>query len=169
MNVSIFESDSSNIPRAFKLMELAFEHQRRFVSPEPGIFRTDTIAALSAAVSQGEKRLIIALHRKRVLGCLLCSPNKENPEEDYYFGRLAVNPRYQHNGIGGMLVDDVESWAKSSGYKRVTCFVRIALRQNIDFFEKKGYQIYGEGTHDGFDEPTFYKMAKEISGNQSAS
>ena len=162
MNVSIYESDASNMPRAFELIRMAFEHQRRFVDPEPGIFRNDTIGSLSAAVSRGDKRLIVALHRKRLLGCLLCSPNKENPE-DYYFGRLAVNPRYQRNGIGGMLIDDVESWAKSNRYRRVTCYVRIALRQNIAFFENRGYHIYGEGVHDGFDAPTFYKMAKDVS------
>ena len=165
MNVSIYESDSTNVHRAYELMRMAFEHQRRFVDPEPGIFRKDTIGSLSAAVSRGEQRLIVALHRKQILGALLCCPNKDTPQ-DYYFGRLAVNPRYQHNGIGSMLVEDVESWAKSNGYQRVTCYVRIALRQNIAFFENRGYQIYGEGTHDGFDKPTFYKMAKNTSGNE---
>lgn len=149
------------MPRAFELMRMAFDHQRRIVDPEPSIFRDDTIGSLSAAVSRGEQRLIVALHRKRILGCLLCNPSKENPE-NYQFGRLAVNPRYQRNGIGGMLLEDVESWAKLNRFKRVTCDVRIALRQNVAFFENKGYQIDGEGTHTGFDEPTFYKMGKVI-------
>ncbi|MFT5193256.1 MAG: ribosomal protein S18 acetylase RimI-like enzyme [Cellvibrionaceae bacterium] len=161
MNISIYEADETNAPRAYELMRMAFERQRRFIEPEPGVFRNDSIGSMSAAVARKEKRLVVALHRKRLLGCILCSPNEEN-DEDYHFGRLAVNPRYQGNGIGNMLLDDVESWAKSKGYKRVTCNVRKALGQNVAMFESRGYVIYGEGTHEGFDEPTFVKMGKVI-------
>ncbi|MFK7804682.1 MAG: GNAT family N-acetyltransferase [Anaerolineae bacterium] len=160
MNLSIYEADETSAPRAFELMRMAFDRQRRFVEPEPGIFK-DSIGSMSAAVARGEKRLVVALHRKRVLGCLLGHPSKETPE-DYYFGRLAVNPRYQGNNIGSQLLEDVESWAKSKGYERIVCNVRKTLAQNIAYFEDKGYKIYGEGTHDGFDEPTYYKMAKTL-------
>lgn len=161
MNISIYESDENNAPRAFELMRMAFERQRRFVEPEPAIFK-DSIGSMSAAVARGEKRLVVGLHRKRLLGCVLCFPDLEQPA-DYFFERLAVNPRYQGNGIGTMLLEDVESWAKSNGYKRTACYVRKALRQNVAFFEERGYKIDGEGTHDGFETPTYYKMAKSLS------
>lgn len=162
MNLSIYEADETNAPRAFELMRMAFDRQKRFVDPEPSIFK-DSIGSMSAAVARGEKRLIVALHRKRLLGCLLCAPSEESPE-DYHFSRLAVNPRYQGNNIGRQLIEDVEVWAKENGYKRVTCNVRKSLAQNIAYFESNGYKIYGEGTHKGYDEPTFYKMAKIVNG-----
>ncbi len=161
MNVSIYETDKSNIGRAHELMRLAFAQQRNIINPEPGIFQ-DTIPSLSSTIDRGEKRLIVALHRTRLMGCVLCGVNKDNPAEDFYFGRLAVRPRYFGNGIGRELVDEVERLAKEEKFLRSTCAVRIALRQNIAMFERWGYEIVGEGTHAGFKEPTYYKMAKNL-------
>ncbi|MEM8861926.1 MAG: GNAT family N-acetyltransferase [Chloroflexota bacterium] len=161
MNVSIFEADHTNVSRAIELMRLAFEEQRRFVDPEPGIFRKDNFKTLTSEVRKKEKRLVVALQRQRLLGCVLCNPNQET-ESDFYFGRLAVHPRYRGNGIAAQLLDEVESIARSEKFTGVTCYVRIALRQNIQFFESKGYEIYDSGTHSGYDEPTFYKMRKKL-------
>ncbi len=162
MNVSIYETDKSNIGRAYDLMKMAFAQQRNIIDPEPGIFRNDTIRSLSSEIDRGEKRLVVALHRTRLMGCVLCGVNQENPTEDFYFGRLAVRPRYFGNGIGRQLVEEVERLAKEEKFLRSTCAVRIALRQNIAMFEKWGYEIVGEGTHTGYAEPTYYKMAKSL-------
>lgn len=161
MNVSIFEADHTNVSRALELMRLAFEQQRGFIDPEPGIFRRDSFKTLTGEVRKKEKRLIIALQRQRLLGCVLCNPNPES-ETDFYFGRLAVHPRYRGNGIAGQLLEEIESIARTEKYMGVSCFVRIMLRQNIQFFENKGYEIYDTGIHSGYDEPTFYKMRKKL-------
>ena len=162
LNLSIYETDKSNLSRAFELMQLAFAHQRNIIEPEPGIFREDSIKSLSSAIDKGEKRLIVALHRTQIMGCVLCGKNQDNPSEDFYFSRLAVRPRYQNNGIAKQLIAEVEATARSEKFVRVTCGVRKVLRQNVGMFEYLGYEIVGEGTHKGFNEPTYYKMAKVL-------
>lgn len=160
MNVSIYETDKSNISRAFELMRIAFNEQRGYVDPEPGIFRGDSIRSISSELDKKEKRLIVALHRKRLVGAVLCGPDKNNPAEDFYFGRLAVRPRYRNNGLARQLIEEVESTARAAKAKRTTCAVRISLRQNVSLFQHLGYEILGEGTHPGFDAPTYYNMGK---------
>ncbi len=162
MNVSIYETDKSNASRAFELMRLAFNEQRGFVDPEPSIFRGDSIRSISSDIDKKEKRLIVALHRSRLLGAVFCGADKNNPTEDFYFSHLAIRPRYRNNGVGRQLVEEIESTARSEKAKRVTCAVRIALRQNVSLFEHLGYEIVGEGTHAGFDSPTYYNMAKVL-------
>lgn len=162
MNVSIYETDKSNASRAFELMRLAFNEQRGFVDPEPIIFRGDSIRSISSDLDKKEKRLIVALHRSRLLGAVFCGADKNNPTEDFYFSHLAIRPRYRNNGVGRQLVEEIESTARSEKAKRVTCAVRIALRQNVSLFEHLGYEIVGEGTHTGFDSPTYYNMAKVL-------
>lgn len=142
-------------------MRLAFSHQRNIIQPEPGVFQ-DSVQSLSSALDKKEKRLIVALHRTKLMGCIFCGQDRVKPDEALYFGRLAVHPRYQNNGIATQLVDEVERIAKAEGFKEVTCAVRIALRKNIDFFEKLGYAIVGEGTHAGFEQPTYYQLSKTI-------
>ena len=121
MNVSIYETDKSNASRAFELMRLAFNEQRGFVDPEPSIFRGDSIRSISSDLDKKEKRLIVALHRSRLLGAVFCGADKNNPTEDFYFSHLAIRPRYRNNGVGRQLVEEIESTARSEKAKRVTC------------------------------------------------
>lgn len=79
-----------------------------------------------------------------------------------YFGRLAVLAAYQKQGIARQLIEHLERVAKAEGFERVTLAVRIVLQDNIQCFRALGYAVVGTGTHEGFNEPTYYKMEKEI-------
>jgi ribosomal protein S18 acetylase RimI-like enzyme len=97
------------------------------------------------------------------VGCVFCYPDKPEVQEgDLYFGRLAVLPSHRRQGMARKLVGAVEQLGQVHGYKRVILEVRIAFMDNIHLFHTLGYEIYGHGTHPGFDEPTWYKMMKVV-------
>lgn len=56
------------------------------------------------------------------------------------FSHLAVDSKYQHTGIGKLLVNTVEDKARELGYTRIGCFSRL---NSTDYFERKGYKVAG--------------------------
>ena len=97
------------------------------------------------------------------IGCVFCYPHKPSTQEgDLYFGRLAVLPSHRRQGIASKLVGAVEQLGQVHGYQRTILEVRIAFMDNVRLFHTLGYEIYGHGTHEGFNEPTWYKMMKML-------
>ena len=52
-------------------------------------------------------------------------------------GRIVVLPEYRHQGLGSLVVQEAELWAKELGYKKT---VLEARENKLDFYEKLGYQ-----------------------------
>jgi N-acetylglutamate synthase-like GNAT family acetyltransferase len=61
-----------------------------------------------------------------------------------WVSHLCVATKHQRKGIGKLLLDHVESLAKTEGYTRIGCLSRL---NTTDYFEKAGYQINGLPTH----------------------
>jgi predicted N-acetyltransferase YhbS len=55
-----------------------------------------------------------------------------------WLSHLAVDPACQKQGIGKLLVQAVETAARSRGYKTIGAHSRLTA---ADYFEKQGYQI----------------------------
>jgi ribosomal protein S18 acetylase RimI-like enzyme len=96
-----------------------------------------------------------------IAGCIFAAPHPQDPQ-DLYFGRLGVLPAYQRQSIARRLVAKVEQQAREEGFSRVVLAVRMALPQNVRYFQSLGYAITGTGKHHGYAEPTFYTMGKVI-------
>lgn len=72
-------------------------------------------------------------------------------------GRVVVLPDYRHRGIGTMVVNACEEWAKELGYSRAV----VESRDNkTEFYHQMGYEITG----DAVDGDTFrcIRMEKSI-------
>lgn len=61
----------------------------------------------------------LALDNDYVVGAIYGSIAKYNSDDIITFGPLGVVPKYQHQGIGGMLVQEFIKEAKKIGYKAV--------------------------------------------------
>ncbi len=65
-------------------------------------------------------------------------------------GRVVVLPEYRHHGLGSLVMEETEKWAKELGYKTAV----IESRDNkVEFYEKLGYiktddKIVNYGTFD---------------------
>lgn len=61
--------------------------------------------------------------------------------ESMIIGRVVVLPEYRHRGIGTMVMDACEKWAKEMGYTKTI----VESRDNkVAFYEGLGYEIRGE-------------------------
>ena len=60
------------------------------------------------------------------------------------FSHMAVTGAYQKLGIGRMLLDAVEKFARQQGYTSLGCYSRL---NTTLYFEKAGYRIAGLPTH----------------------
>jgi ribosomal protein S18 acetylase RimI-like enzyme len=79
-----------------------------------------------------------------------------------YLDRLAVLPAWRGHGVGRCLMEIVETKTAELGLKKVTLSVRIALTENHIYYDKLGYKFVEYGTHDGYQEPTYTVLGKQL-------
>lgn len=72
-------------------------------------------------------------------GCARCFPKEE--EVAWVFGRIAVLPQFRHQGLGGVLLSEMESIVHSKKGRR--CILDAQCRA-CAFYESYGYTICGE-------------------------
>ena len=72
-------------------------------------------------------------------GCARCFPKEE--EAAWVFGRIAVLPQFRHQGLGGVLLSEMESIVHSKKGRR--CILDAQCRA-CAFYESYGYTICGE-------------------------
>lgn len=85
------------------------------------------------------------------------------PKEDFvYLFRLAVLPAYRRLGVGRALIARVEAWTRESELPRVRLGTRLALPQNIAYYERQGYRVIAERAHPGHTTPTYAVLEKEL-------
>lgn len=58
-----------------------------------------------------------------------------------YFGKFAVHPDYQCQGIGGIMMDFVENYAKSKGKTELALDTSEQALHLIKYYEKRGYRF----------------------------
>lgn len=72
-------------------------------------------------------------------GCARCFPHREDAV--WVFGRIAVLPQFRHQGLGGVLLQEMEKLVKSRGGKR--CLLDAQCRA-CAFYESYGYTVCGQ-------------------------
>ena len=156
--IEIEEGGVETCTAVLAILQSAFAPYKNTLQPPSGVF-SETVQTLQKKCETNT--LLLAKANEEIVGCVYYTPQHEHPE-NLYFGRLAVRPFYQGRGIAKQLVTQVEQAAYDQAYEKVVLYVRKVLTANVAFFQSCGYEIYAEGIHEGFAEPTFYKMAKII-------
>ena len=83
----------------------------------------------------------------KIIGTILLYPKgKHNPEfylrEDVaVFGKFAVEPGLQKNGIGDMMMKYIEDYVKARGYNEIACDTAEQAHHLIDYYNKRGYKF----------------------------
>jgi 8-oxo-dGTP pyrophosphatase MutT (NUDIX family)/predicted GNAT family N-acyltransferase len=76
-----------------------------------------------------------------------------DPDEMLYVGRVAVLPAYRKHGVGRALMLHMEAVARQHQRTKIHVGVRMALPQNITFYQHLGYEIVLIEPHPrGFDQ-----------------
>lgn len=96
-------------------------------------------------IKRGE--CFIAEDEGRMVGTILLYPKGGNMPGYYkrnylkIFGKFAVEPEYQCKGIGGMLMDFIENYVKSKGFKILALDTAEQAKHLIDYYSKRGYKF----------------------------
>lgn len=133
----------------------SFEHYRHTLIPTPSVFR-ETDASLREKLELGGGYFALA-ENKRV-GFV----SYELRETYVYLGRLSVLPEYRGLGIGKALIGAVEGIAHKHHLYQIRLNVRIALVENHTLFESVGFKKIASHKHNGFSEPTYIEMSKNL-------
>jgi GNAT superfamily N-acetyltransferase len=60
-------------------------------------------------------------------------------EPDAYIGELMVDDRFERRGVGRLLVDAAERWARGAGYRCITLHTGAANDRARSFYGQLGY------------------------------
>ncbi len=64
------------------------------------------------------------------------------PGQHWYLWALGVDPPYQGQGIGGMLIQPVLARADADG---LPCYLETENPRNVPFYQKHGFKVMSEG------------------------
>ncbi|CDX61888.1 GCN5-like N-acetyltransferase [Mesorhizobium plurifarium] len=135
---------------------------RRAFAYMDGIIDPPSSAHLLTADTLAEKAKqetgFLAIENGRVVGCVFALERAQ----DFYVGKLAVEPGLQGQGIGARLMRAVEDLARERGKDAIELQTRIELTTNHAAFARLGFRESGRTAHEGYDRPTSITMRKVL-------
>ncbi len=155
IQIDIRPTTLADVPSVVQLMHAAYAEYEGKLDPPSGAHK-ESVESIAAKLQTASGAL--AWIGPTLAGSVLY----EVQGTALYMSRLAVLPAYRRCGIGRRLVEHVEAAAQKRGLPYVTLGVRIALPQNVLFYERLGYSIVRTGSHPGYHVPTSYSMQKRV-------
>jgi ribosomal protein S18 acetylase RimI-like enzyme len=150
------EATEADVETVASLVRAAFEEYRGRLDPPSGA-HAETAATVRDKMKSD--RIILAFAEDVPAGCVFYRPG----EGHLYFFRLAVLPRYRRQGLGQLMIEQVEQRARAMGLPRLRLGVRIVLDRQRAYYERLGYRVVESASHSGYTEPTYVFMEKETS------
>ena len=92
-------------------------------------------------------------HRHNLLGYIVFYPKNQH----IFLENIAVSPNHQGRGIGKLLMQYCEAFAKKNGIKTIQLYTNIKMTENITLYPKLGYVETHRQTEDGFERVYFEK------------
>ena len=141
--------------RLLNLLYVAFEQQEGRIDPPSSVYELDESGLRMKA---REEHVFLAEQADLLIGCVFA----KDTGSSVYLGKLAVLPDMQGNGVGRLLVERVEDFARCCGRSVLELETRIELVENHRIFEAYGFRKVSERAHDGYDHPTSISMEKRL-------
>ena len=135
------------------LIRESFANQQ--VDPPPSATR-ETAPAIAAALAAGGG---FGVERQGVLQAVVLW---QLAEGGMYLGRLAVAAAARGQGLAQQLVAAVEAEARRQGLPRLHLKVRLPLLDNRRLFRRCGFSETSLHAHEGYAEPTYAVMEKQL-------
>jgi ribosomal protein S18 acetylase RimI-like enzyme len=154
-SVTLREATEADVAALVALLIAAFEEYRGRLDPPSGAHH-ETEEQLRETLRGAHA--VLAHAGGAVVGCVFYAPMGNYVD----LFRLAVLPAYRRHGIGRALIEYVEGRALALGIPCVQLGVRIALPANRAYYERLGYRFLEARTHDGYAEPTYVILEKQL-------
>lgn len=98
---------------------------------------------------EGKRALVVVAELKsKIVGLLYATIEKEEGDEvikGYHrisVDELYVEPSHRNKGVGSLLMQDVEKWAKKKRINDLTVLVYAFNQKSLKFYENHGYKPY---------------------------
>lgn len=155
MQIIIREAEEKEAPEILQVMQTAFLEYKGIIDPPSGVHH-ETVESVKQKLQTGN--FVLAEINHEIVGCVFY----QNKGPYFNLGRLSVIPQYRNQGIGRMLITDVEEKARKSQIPCVRLGVRIVLTTLRQYYEGLGYKVVSFETHEGYSEPTYVLMEKAV-------
>lgn len=106
-------------------------------------------ADFEATTTTAPKALWVAEQNGEIAGSVFIVP-AEGQKQTAQLRMLYVEPSARGNGVGGRLVEEVVTFAKTSGYKRITLWTQDCLTSARKIYSAAGFKLVSEGKHHSF-------------------
>jgi len=83
--------------------------------------------------------------------------------DGYWLENIAVDQSMTGQGLGGLLLHHVESWLLAQGHKTIRLYTNIVMRQNMAWYQRRGYREYERKTEEGYERVFFLKELSDVS------
>jgi predicted N-acetyltransferase YhbS len=127
------------------------------IDPPSGMLR-ETVADLRRRAQAQTQTIFVATGGGALIGNVCC---EERPNA-LYIGRLAVDAGWRRRGVARALMEAARGEAMARGRPQLELGCRIALADNVAFFQNLGFAIVGERAHPGYSAPTSYDMMRPV-------
>lgn len=82
-----------------------------------------------------------AVDNSNLAGWVWCHPIDRLGKKRLHIAEIAVNPTYQKQGVGQMLLNHVQSFANEKGIREIDLLVTKSNDNAVRFYEKSDYEI----------------------------
>ena len=151
---------------AMDVAEMASVLYESFIEYE-SLYTPEGFAATTPKSDRIQERLSegptwVALRDKAIVGTVSALPK----EDELYVRSMAILPLARGRGIGKLLLEQVEHFAREHGHARLFLSTTPFLLRAIRLYEHFRFERSDEGLHDLFGTPLF-TMSKRLDGERS--
>ena len=157
--ITLRPATAEDAPTILAITRAAFEEFRGHLDPPSGAL-TETLEGLTESTFQAEHGAALAFVAGQPAGSLRWEIQPQRTS--LYVERLAVLPAYRRQGIASALMQWAEDHARTLALPAMQLGVRLQAPQNIRFYQHLGYQIIKYAQHEGYAQPTFVWMRKDL-------
>ena len=136
--------------RARTLVCSSYELYQKRMEREPAPMAADYPALIS------NQFVTVVQRGSEIAGILVCYPR----DDALHVENVAVDPAFQGQGIGTLLMHYAEEQALSLKLTRIELYTHELMTENIPFYEGLGFYIRERGEQDGYARIFFEKDLK---------
>lgn len=139
--LTVYKVDKYNILALKKVSDILYECGKN-MAREYGLHHWDN--------SHFKNWLIVAMCALKNDIFLVCTPQEpvatfqiRKTKSTFMFQKLATSPAFSGCGIGSFCIKEIERLAREAGYYEVICGVYDKSEHAKNFYEHRGYTLYG--------------------------
>jgi GNAT superfamily N-acetyltransferase len=148
-NIPIRLAVSAEAASIAAVLHQAFVEYESLYTPEAFAATTPTTDQLQKR--WGEGPVWVAVHKDLIVGAVGAVPKGEA----LYVRSMAILPAARGQGIGRLLLEQIERFANECGDRRLFLSTTPFLIRAIRLYERFGFQQSSDGPHDLFGTPLF--------------